>query len=368
MGSNAQPAIMLSDLQLLNNAHGISGGYVQPSSGPAPQNIGQHHPQQYQAPPQQYQQAVHYQTPLHPIVDSGGAQYTVANSQKPTLDEADHQPWRYRGYPAMCKWMASDNDFFVLRRFGQVAARVLLRMQDRIAKLEEDLRCLDQVCMKAGLNNGTFRYEPKLEREDILDELCWRLEQYQRFYLDHSQMKARPDATDFQISNVKRWIEGANIKVIQQEEQQFLEKAGDLVPIVPKDRTPLRRFIDRFKLLRLLSCFRERKKSEREYDPEDFERRTTVYDNDPAVDKFVTCATIFLGLGMLIGPLWWLQQLANYNNLKFRLAVITAFLMVFAVALSILTVAKPFDVLAASAAYGAVLMVFMQLGSAAGGH
>lgn len=304
----------------------------------------------------------------------------------------------------MCKWMASDNDFFVLRRFGQVAARVLLRMQDRIAKLEEDLRCLDQVCMKAGLNNGTFRYEPKLEREGILDELGWRLEQYrtydvsgklpmltwslERFYLDHSQMKARPDATDFQISNVKRWIEGANVKVIQHEEQQFLEKAGDLVAIVPKDRTPLRRFIDRFNLLRLLSCFRERKvpnawscirfigelradtsqKNEREYDPEDFERRTTVYDNDPAVDKFVTCATIFLGLGMLIGPLWWLQQLADHNDLKTRLAVITAFLMVFAVALSILTVAKPFDVLAASAAYGAVLMVFMQLGSAAGGH
>ena len=81
----------------------------------------------------------------------------------------------------MCKWMASDNDFFVLRRFGQIAARVLLRMQDRIAKLEEDLRCLDQVCMEAGLNNGTFRYEPKLERNGILDELSWRLEQYRTY-------------------------------------------------------------------------------------------------------------------------------------------------------------------------------------------
>lgn len=70
-------------------------------------------------------------------------------------------------------------------------------------------------------------------------------------------MKARPDATEFQISNVKKWIEGANIKVIRKEEQQFLDKYGDLIPIVPQDRTPLRRFIDRFNLLRLLS--RERK-------------------------------------------------------------------------------------------------------------
>ena len=108
-------------------------------------------------------------------------------------------------------------------------------------------------------------------------------------------------------------------------------------------------------------------KNEREYDLEDFERKTTVYNNDPAVDKFVTCTTIVLGLGMLVGPLWWLQHLANRNNLEIRLAIITGFLVVFAVALSIITVAKPFDVLAASAAYGAVLMVFMQLGSAAGG-
>lgn len=65
-----------------------------------------------------------------------------------------------------------------------------------------------------------------------------------------------------------------------------------------------------------------------------------------------------LGVGMLVGPLWWLQ---HQNGLKARLAVITGFLIVFTILLSILTVARPFEVLAATAAYGAVLMVFMQL-------
>jgi hypothetical protein len=81
----------------------------------------------------------------------------------------------------MCKCIASDSDFFVLRRFGQSAVRVLLRMQDYITKLEEDLQCLNQVCMQAGLNNGTFRYEPELERVDILDETGWRIEQYRTY-------------------------------------------------------------------------------------------------------------------------------------------------------------------------------------------
>ena len=87
---------------------------------------------------------------------------------------------------------------------------------------------------------------------------------------------------------------------------------------------------------------------------------TTVYSKDSLVDRIVTFITMFLGLGMLIGPLWWLQ---NLSESKKRLEVITGFLFVFTVLLSILTVAKPFEVLAATAAYGALLMVFMQLGS-----
>ena len=75
------------------------------------------------------------------------------------------------------------------------------------------------------------------------------------------------------------------------------------------------------------------------------------------MDKFVTCITIALGLAMLIGPLWLLQHFTTA-----RLVIITVFLVVFTLLLTIITVAKPFETLAASAAYGAVLMVFMQLG------
>ena len=104
--------------------------------------------------------------------------------------------------------------------------------------------------------------------------------------------------------------------------------------------------------------------NERLYTTEDFEMDTTVYNRDSVLDKFVTCLIMLLGLGMLIGPLWWLQHLsADQPSLQARLEVITGFLVLFTILLSIFTVAKPFEVLAATAAYGAVLMVFMQLGS-----
>lgn len=80
----------------------------------------------------------------------------------------------------MCKWTASDDDFFVLRRFGELSARVLLRLQDRIVMLEEDLKRMDQDCVEKGLNNGTFREDPIWQRQQLLDYLTPRLEQYRR--------------------------------------------------------------------------------------------------------------------------------------------------------------------------------------------
>ena len=76
---------------------------------------------------------------------------------------------------------------------------------------------------------------------------------------------------------------------------------------------------------------------------------------------------MLLGLAMLIGPLWWLQHISQHDNPQYRLAVTTGFLVLFTFLLTLLTVAKPFEVLAATAAYGALLMVFMQLANPSGG-
>lgn len=155
------------------------------------------------------------------------------------------------------------------------------------------------------------------------------------------------------------------------------------MPLVPKERTPLRRLMDRYQVFRKISIFRERKvRSLSTYnilrfddyqlnqshyghnDPENFETNTTIYTRDSVINKCVTCTTILLGLAMLVGPLWVLQYISTAESgLHNRLTVITVFLIGFTIMISVLTVATPFETLAATAAYGAVLMVFMQLGS-----
>lgn len=97
-------------------------------------------------------------------------------------------------------------------------------------------------------------------------------------------------------------------------------------------------------------------------DTNNFERTTTIYNNESRIEKFVTCATIALGLAMLIAPLWLLQHFTTEgSSTKARLLIITGFIIAFAVMVSILTVSRPAEVLGATAAYAAVLMVFMQL-------
>lgn len=60
---------------------------------------------------------------------------------------------------------------------------------------------------------------------------------------------------------------------------------------------------------------------------------------------------------MLLAPIWWL---AFVSDIKVRLGVITGFLCVFISVMATAT-SRPFEAVAATAAYAAVLMVFMQI-------
>ena len=89
----------------------------------------------------------------------------------------------------MCKWMSSDDDFFVLRRFGKVGTRVLLSMQDQIVELEEGLQREDEWCKTAPkdyADNGTFRRDRNPQRRKILHDLSYMLERYRT----HTQLQA----------------------------------------------------------------------------------------------------------------------------------------------------------------------------------
>ena len=75
--------------------------------------------------------------------------------------------------------------------------------------------------------------------------------------------------------------------------------------------------------------------------------RIYLFFSDEKMDRYLAICILGLGLIMLIAPLW---ILAFLGELVPRLAVISAFVLLFVVLLSFTTVAKPFESLAAAAA------------------
>lgn len=97
---------------------------------------------------------------------------------------------KYTGYPAFANFVASDADFFVLRRFDRLNARVLLSLQDDICHIEEQLDEIDRSCAakNAGdINNGTVRYDEVEERRELIDQAGSKLKEY-------SQLPSTPES------------------------------------------------------------------------------------------------------------------------------------------------------------------------------
>jgi len=107
----------------------------------------------------------------------------VLNKWEPTQDEIDRKPWKYTGYQSLSNFLSSDKDFFILRRFGALTARVLLKLQDCLVQLEERLDAIEQELRRKDApdaHNGSFRQEAHEERRRVVDEAQRVLGEYSK--------------------------------------------------------------------------------------------------------------------------------------------------------------------------------------------
>ena len=83
-----------------------------------------------------------------------------------------------RGYPKFSKWVASDDDFFVMRIFGSTSARLAMFLQDQIVEQEKALKNADERAIRDGLDSGTFRNDQQPERGEEMRKLLPMIERY----------------------------------------------------------------------------------------------------------------------------------------------------------------------------------------------
>ncbi len=125
---------------------------------------------------------------------------------------------------------------------------------------------------------------------------------------------------------------------------------GDIFEMKSYPKTPLRWLLNKSHLLQLAFRLRKRK-------PGHFEAPSTRYFSNAAFDQFVCLVTVLVGLGMLFAPMWWLHYV---NNVDHMLGIITAFVSLFAFWLWVAAGPRPFEILLGSAAYAAVLYIYLQ--------
>ena len=116
---------------------------------------------------------------------------------------------------------------------------------------------------------------------------------------------------------------------------------GDVVPLVPTSKSPMRRLMESSRFLRLSQLFRAKPREAH------IDEIGTRYASDAGFEMFTTTTIIIIGLMLLLGPMWWLQEVAN--DVK-RLGIITGFVSLFTLLLTLSTISRPFEVLAATAA------------------
>ncbi|EHK16063.1 uncharacterized protein TRIVIDRAFT_164287 [Trichoderma virens Gv29-8] len=251
------------------------------------------------------------------------------------------EPWRYVGYRGYSKFISSDDDLFLLRRFSVLNVRVALSLQNQLVTLERQLNELDDKYESEGVHNGRFEGDEKRER--LLSSIEEKLRKYNELLLQQSAIRKYKPAPKQDIKNIlRRHLNHANV-AIWEDELQYLYHGGihDLICVVQKEKPPLRRVIDSSRLFRTMDLWKMKRGQGSEDAVGD-----VIYFSERRLDLFVSLTTTIIGLAMLVTPIWILQ---STESLQVKLIVITVFIIVFLLVLSFGMVAKPFEALGATA-------------------
>lgn len=265
-----------------------------------------------------------------------------------TSEEIKRAPWRYVGYSGFSKWMASSNDYLVIRRFDSLATRVILLLQWELTKLEDQLAKLDFKLSREvvkDLHNGCFELDLD-ERLKLIRDIGTKLKEYNDFIISHSEMLSKPNPTDEASKNVKEWFAAYKNQAIDKNEASFIECENDLVAVSPTERTPLRRVFEKAERFRASSLLQSALKPSREILPDHYGLGTSYYHSSKRINHLVNTIICVAGFLMLAVPLWILFYVSSRRD---QLIVITAFIAGFLTIVQSVSMAKPSESLAATA-------------------
>ncbi|KAF2470482.1 uncharacterized protein BDR25DRAFT_226246 [Lindgomyces ingoldianus] len=261
------------------------------------------------------------------------------------------------GYPRLAALLNSDENFLICRKYGFLHNRVLLYRQDELRELEQELLSMDKAAQKKDdtMLKCRTREEMKTdERRALINRIDDKLREYNDIVQRTRSFASLQRATERNHKSVWNWVHHS-APLVQAEASTF-DKDRDFVAIVDakegswfdgRVETALSKFGGSF-TRKIFISKRDRSSTS--------DKLVRLY-SKKRIDVFSRLVITFLAVILLMAPVIALFGINQRASIK--ILIIFLFTMAFSVALSLCTKAKRHEVFAATAAYCAVLVVFL---------
>ncbi|KAI9710487.1 MAG: hypothetical protein M1820_002623 [Bogoriella megaspora] len=274
-----------------------------------------------------------------------------------------------KGYARTAAFLSSETTFSLYRGFNYLYSRVLLNLQDEIVELERNLKSVEVV---QEANNLTVRLESRQKdvrapqnetgksKSAIMSELESKLMIYGKILKRAKDIRSfqKPSKRDYK--SVRSWF--WNETPLVQKERQFIKHKEDIVTLHNgREWSAFDEVVEKFLLSLKFSFVRAM------FQTEELRKKT----DDKAV-RFVSRSRVEFFVGLIITSLifvllvvpvvvmYKMTAVSRGEHAVFTaIGVLIIFTTLFSAAMGLLTAAKRHEVFAASAAYCAVLVVFI---------
>ncbi|KAJ8114951.1 hypothetical protein OPT61_g3286 [Boeremia exigua] len=260
------------------------------------------------------------------------------------------------GYPRCAAFQSSEACFSIYRSFDYLHSRVILGMQDDLRQLENKLNRLDtneeeERALKSNREAGT-------ERLGLLADIRDKLIKYDEILMKARDMNGFQRPSDRDYASLRNWYHRQN--PLLAHDRAFIKLREDLVTLRQgREWAGFDGWIESTinKLPpRVKDLFTTKELKEKSDDP------ILTYYSPSRIEKLVGIFITLIIFVLLILPviaMYKLTSVGNRNSTIDAVGLLVVFTLLFSAAMSLLTKAKRHELFAASAAYCAVLVVFI---------
>ncbi|KAG7008239.1 hypothetical protein G7Y79_00006g018590 [Physcia stellaris] len=286
---------------------------------------------------------------------------SVKPSNKTVIRKLEDHPI---GYPRQSAFADSDESFMIFRRFGYIHARLLMQRQDELRQLEDELEEMDkvdsksdagQLCLQSReMDDRRSRREQGASRSALLHKIEDVALRYGELLQQAQNLVAMNKPPMREQISLRTYIE--NRQCLVEAESAFAYHKEDLVTLRPgRDHSFVDAFVEH--LLKEYPCKPLKETASKSHDPR------VRYFTRGRINAFVTLIITSIILALLVVPIWLLYHFSvSFNATRSNvlcMGVLLVATLVFSAVLSLFTKARRHEVLAASAGYCAVLVVFV---------